>query len=153
MTTTTQPVPQSRDGIGAPSRWSKKHAFRSQKTKAEIKAPSLIWSKSNSKRYCHNLSLYLITYFLINSIYLVPEWLILLWKRKRYLKLWERWNANWWSIQIWELDHKEGWALKNWFFLKIYLAAPGLICDIRDLVPQQEIEPRLPALGAQSLSH
>ena len=107
MTTTTQPVPQSGDGICALTRWSKKPAFRSHKTKAEIKVPSLMWSKSNYKRYCHNLSLYLITYFLINLIHLVPEWIILQWKRKRYLKLWERWNANWWSIQMWELDHKE----------------------------------------------
>ena len=121
MTTTTQPVPQSGDGICALTRWSKKPAFRSHKTKAEIKVPSLMWSKSNYKRYCHNLSLYLITYFLINLIHLVPEWIILQWKRKRYLKLWERWNANWWSIQMWELDHKEGWALKNWCFWIVML--------------------------------
>ena len=121
MITTTQPVPQNGDGICALTWWSKKPAFGSHKTKAEIKVPSLMWSKSNSKRYCHNLTLYLITYFLINLIYLAPEWIILLWKRKRYLKLWERWNANWWSIQMWELDHKEGWALKNCCFWIVIL--------------------------------
>ena len=34
-----------------------------------------------------------------------------------------------------------------------YLAAPGLTCGIRDLVPPPGIEHRPPALGAQSLSH
>ena len=51
------------------------------------------------------------------------------------------------------------------FFFKIYLfiqAASGLSCDMQgllvavcmwDLVPQPGIEPRMPALGAQSLTH
>ena len=43
----------------------------------------------------------------------------------------------------------------SFFFLKyfIYLAALDLSCGIWDLVPQPEIEPRPPALGAQSLGH
>ena len=41
------------------------------------------------------------------------------------------------------------------FFKKIfiYLASPGLSCGMRDLVPWPGMEPRPPALGAQSLSH
>ena len=37
------------------------------------------------------------------------------------------------------------------FKRKIYLTVPGLSCGMQDLVPQLEIEPAPPALGAQSL--
>ena len=39
------------------------------------------------------------------------------------------------------------------FLIFIYLAALGLSCSIRDLVPRPGIEPRLPELGAQSLNY
>ena len=39
------------------------------------------------------------------------------------------------------------------FFQIIYLAVPGFNCGICDLVPPPGIEPRPPALGAQTLSH
>ena len=46
----------------------------------------------------------------------------------------------------------------KWMFLKnknlfIYSAVLGLSCGMWDLVPQPGIEPRIPALGAWSLSH
>ena len=40
-----------------------------------------------------------------------------------------------------------------YFCIFFYLAAPGLSCSTRDLVPQPEIEPRLPALTVWSFSH
>ena len=38
------------------------------------------------------------------------------------------------------------------FIFNIYLAAPGLSCSTRDLVPWPGIEPGSPALGARSLN-
>ena len=43
--------------------------------------------------------------------------------------------------------------LKIYIYIYIYLAAPGLHCSTRDLVPWLGIESRLPALGTWSLSH
>ena len=58
------------------------------------------------------------------------------------------------------LDSLKGELQNNialWFFLKkyllIYLAAPGLSCGMRDLVPWPGIKPRPPASGAWRLIH
>ena len=31
------------------------------------------------------------------------------------------WSLAWSHVQMWELDHKEGWALKNWCFQTVLL--------------------------------
>ena len=53
------------------------------------------------------------------------------------------------------LKHAVSFAQHVFFFFLtfIYLAAPGLSCSMWDLVPWPGMEPKLPALGVQSLSH
>ena len=59
------------------------------------------------------------------------------------------WNTS----QLTESNNPHVSFLFICFYLFIYLAAPGLSCSMWDLVPWPGMEPKLPALGAQSLSH
>ena len=60
------------------------------------------------------------------------------------------------TITGWTLGPVGRLCCKSFFLKKllfIYLAAPGLTCGMQDLVPWPGIEPRPPAVGAQSLIH
>ena len=68
-------------------------------------------------------------------------------KSRQHIKNWRRYFANKVPysqsyvfssshVRIWELDHKEGWALKNWFFPTVVLEK-----TLENLLDCQEIKP------------
>ena len=74
------------------------------------------------------------------------EWHSIGWERRErpVRRLLQQSKWEWWVGKEWEREC-------GFFFF--FLAAQGLCCSMWDPVPQTGIQPRPPALGAQSLSH